>query len=482
MKLVGANASATVTGADELPGKSNYFIGNDPKKWRTNVPTYAKVKYAGVYPGVDLVYYGNQGGQLEYDFVVAPGADPNQIKLNFAGTEGMRIDAASGDLVLKLGEDEVRFHKPVVYQPTLEPLSSAPSPSVAAASGLDPSHSFPLSGIALDSSFVLAGNNEVAFRVAGYDPTRALVIDPELFYSTFLGGSNIDYGNGIAVDSSGNAYVAGFTQSSTFPTAAPNGGTPLNGTWNSNYGTAFVSKLDPSARTPAQTLVYSTYLGGSWYDIANGIAVDSSGNAYVTGQTYSSDFPTVNPYQSYGGGGDAFVSKISVGFLQVPGNLTNISVGSDGTVWGIGNLGQIWMYNPQSQTWLEAPGQLTQIAVGASGFVWGLNSAGNIYRYDPGTQNWDLIPGNLAKIAVGHDGDVWGINSAGQVWHFNPQTQNWDPVPGVLTQIAVGNDGAVWGLNGGQIWRFNPGIQNWQQVPGNMAQIAVGADGDVLGD
>ena len=123
---MGANPKAKVVGLDELPGKSNYFIGNDPKKWRTNVPSYARVKYEGVYPGVDLVYYGNQR-QLEYDFVVAPGADPNQIKLSFAGADGMRVDAASGDLVLNLGDDEVRFHKPAVYQPAVAAVSSLPS-------------------------------------------------------------------------------------------------------------------------------------------------------------------------------------------------------------------------------------------------------------------------------------------------------------------------------------------------------------------
>jgi hypothetical protein len=210
MKLVGASTSAAVTGADVLPGRSNYFIGNDPKKWRTNVPSYARVKYEGVYPGVDLVYYGNQR-QLECDFVLAPGADPNQIKLSFAGADGMRVDAASGDLVLKVGDNEVRFHKPAFYQPAVAAVSSPPSPSVASASGPDARHSFPLSGITRHCSFVLASNNEVAFRVAGYDPNRALVIDPVLVYSTYLGGSDDDWGYGITVDSSGNAYVTGTT-------------------------------------------------------------------------------------------------------------------------------------------------------------------------------------------------------------------------------------------------------------------------------
>jgi len=137
----------------------------------------------------------------------------------------------------------------------------------------------------------------------------------------------------------------------------------------------------------------------------------------------------VNPFRSF--------------FREVPGLLTQISVGSDGAVWGVNTVGQIWTYNIQDQTWQQAPGLLQQIAVGANGFVWGLNSAGDIYRYDPGTQNWDYISGNLAHIAVGSDGDVWGINSADQIWHFNQRTQVWDNIPGALHQLAVGYDGAV---------------------------------------
>jgi hypothetical protein len=299
MGLLGGNAKGRVVGLDELPGKSNYFIGNDPKKWRTNVPSYARVKYEGVYPGVDLVYYGNQR-QLEYDFVVEPGADPNQIKLSFAGAEGMRVDAASGDLVLKLGKDEVRFRKPAVYQPAVAAVPSSPSLSLAPASGLEARHS---ALVTLHSSFVLASNNQVAFRVAGYDPKRALVIDPVLSYSTYLGGSDNDLGNAIAVDSSGNAYVTGYTRSTDFPTVDP--------LQSSNHGKydAFVSKLNPAG----SALVYSTYLGGSKTDGGTGIAVDSSGNAYVTGQTYSTDFPTANPIQASNdaSNGTAFVAELN---------------------------------------------------------------------------------------------------------------------------------------------------------------------------
>jgi hypothetical protein len=271
------------------------------------VPSYAQVKYEGVYPGVDLVYYGNQR-QIEYDFVVAPGADPNQIKLSFAGADGMRLDAASGDLVVKVGNDEVRFRKPAVYQPVVTAVSSPRSNPVAAATGLDARHSFPRSGITRHSSFVLASNNEVAFRVAGYDPERALVIDPVLSYSTYLGGSGADYGYGIAVDSAGNAYVTGQTTSTDFPTANPIQGTCDNCAYETG-GDAFVAKLNPTG----SALVYSTYLGGSRHDTGQSIAVDAAGNAYVTGWTMSSDFPTFNPLQlsNEGGNGDAFVAKLN---------------------------------------------------------------------------------------------------------------------------------------------------------------------------
>jgi subtilase family serine protease len=170
------------------------------------------------------------------------------------------------------------------------------------------------------------------------------------------------------------------------------------------------------------------------------------------------------------------------GWQLEPGALSQVSVGSDGTVWGINGAGQAYMFNPQTQTWQQAPGLFSQIAVGASGFVWALNAAGQIYRYDPTLQSWDRIPGVLSQIAVGSDGDVWGINSSAQVYHFNSATETWSYIPGALAQIAVGYDGAVWGINAAQqIYRFNPGTQNWQQIPGALKQIAVGADGDVWG-
>ena len=248
MTLVEANPQSQAAGHDALPGKSNYFIGNDPAKWRTNIPTYAKVRYEGVYPGVDLVYYGNQG-QLEYDFVVAPGADPRLVTLAFEGAREVHIDAR-GELVLGVEGGEVRQHKPVVYQE--------------------------VAGVKQEVAgrYVMKGTRQVGFRVAAYDPSRPLIIDPVLVYSTYLGGSDEDVGFGIAVDAAGNAYVTGETSSTDFPTTAGAAQTTYAG-----GSDAFVTKLDATG----SGLVYSTYLGGSDGDIGLAIAVDGAGSAYVTG-------------------------------------------------------------------------------------------------------------------------------------------------------------------------------------------------------
>ena len=275
MTLVNDNPQSRAAGLDELPGKSHYFIGNDPAKWRTNIPTYAKVKYDGVYPGVDLVYYGNQG-QLEYDFVVAPGADPGLITLAFEGPRDVRIDAR-GELVLDVEGGELRQHKPVVYQE--------------------------VAGVKQEVAgrFVMKGKREVGFRVAAYDPTRPLIVDPVLVYSTYLGGSGPEFGLGIAVDGGGNAYVTGYTDSMNFPTTAAGA---LAG-----ESDVFVTRLNATGNG----LIYSAYLGGSSHDRASGIAVDSAGSAYVMGFTRSTDFPTTaGAAQTAHAGGfdDAFVSRL----------------------------------------------------------------------------------------------------------------------------------------------------------------------------
>ena len=295
MHLVGANSSAPGVAEDALPGKSNYFIGNDRSKWRTNVPNYGRVRYRAVYPGIDLVYYGNQR-LLEHDFEVAPGADPRRIRLAFEGSKRAEVEK-SGDLVLQLGDGEVRLQKPVIYQNTEAGRRE------------------------VTGGFVLR-KNQVTIQVGAYDRRRTLVIDPILSYSTYLGGTGEDAGSAVATDSSGNVYVVGLTASTAangFPITTQLSATGCAAvTPTGCSGTAddvFIVKIDPSGTggTTGTALVYSTFLGGNGDDEGYGISVDGSNNAYVTGFTSSTDFPlSASPYQPAIGSfqGSAFVTKI----------------------------------------------------------------------------------------------------------------------------------------------------------------------------
>jgi hypothetical protein len=276
MKLVGANTRAAVKGTDQLPGVTNYYIGNDPKQWRTGVPNYGKVHYDDVYPGIDLVYYGNQR-QLEYDFVVAPGADPRAIALSFEGPKSekrsTKIDA-KGDLVIKAEAGEVRFHKPVVYQELLGAGRRQP----------------------VEGSFKLLAENRVSFEVGSYDQTRPLVIDPLLSYATYLGGDSFDMAADIKVDGAGNAYVVGTAGSSNFTTTT-------GPAYAGGFSDVFVAKINPAGTA----FVYSTFVGGDGGEDGNGLAVDALGGVIATGATDSTNFPMGTPVA---GGTDAFIFKL----------------------------------------------------------------------------------------------------------------------------------------------------------------------------
>jgi hypothetical protein len=267
MQLAGASEHPRIEGEDLLPGKSNYFIGNDPSKWRANVPQFAKVRMTDVYRGIDVVYYGNQQ-QLEYDLVIRPGADPRQIRLLFRGAERVEVDP-SGDLAVHVNGEVLRHLRPVVYQQN----ANGPRDPVAA-------------------RYRQHGANEFGVDLAPYDAARPLIIDPVLVYSTYLDGDLGEFARAIAVDASGNAYVVGDTSSTNFPTA-----NPLQPAL-AGIADAFVVKLNAAG----SALVYSTYLGGGDAEFGQAIAVDASGNAYVTGYTYSTDFPTVNPLQAANAG------------------------------------------------------------------------------------------------------------------------------------------------------------------------------------
>jgi len=289
MRLDGANSLARVSGVEPLRGKSNYFIGDDPAKWHRNIPQFARVNYAAVYPGVDLVYYGNQG-QIEYDFRVAPGADPSQIVLNFDGASA-RLD--SGNLVLSTGQGDLLFHAPQIYQ-----QQGNTRKTVA-------------------GSFRQIASNKIGFAAGAYDHSRELIIDPTLSYSTYLGPGGGAIGESaaqVAVDSGLNIYLAGSTTSPNFPLPGPPEPPPIQSTLNGAQN-LFIAKIDPFA-TGKDELLFATYLGGSGTDTAAGVAVDGvSGSIYVAGSTTSPDFPfTPNAFQQGPPavpGTHGFLSKIS---------------------------------------------------------------------------------------------------------------------------------------------------------------------------
>jgi len=298
LRLLGANATPTVSGMEKLPGKTNYFLGNDPKQWRTEVPAFASVRYTGVYPGVDLIYHGRQS-QLEFDFVAAAGADvsritmevtelrPNEKKGEMGDELRARIDSA-GNLVLDAEDGRLVFHKPVAYQAKDSALGRA----------------------YVDARYVIKGKHQVGFEVGAHDARKAVIIDPILSYSTYLGGSQDDLGNAITVDASGSAYVTGGTTSSNFPVTSGVVQTTYGGAdggYQGVNGDIFVTKLSPDG----SSLVWSTYIGGSGDDNAYSIAVDGTG-VYLTGGTNSSDYPvTPGVYMpSSGGLTDVFVTKL----------------------------------------------------------------------------------------------------------------------------------------------------------------------------
>jgi hypothetical protein len=267
MTLGGARAAARAEGLDLQPGITSYFLGNDHSKWRSGVRHYSRVRYRNVYPGIDVIYYHNAEGRLEYDFVVGAGADPNAIQLSY--NRPVRTDS-HGDLLIA----GVRQNRPRVYQDGRE--------------------------IACD--YLVHGAKQVRFALARYDHSQPLTVDPVLVYSTYLGGPGYSYGQGIAVDASGSAYITGLARAPTQP-----GLDPFQQPEGLNYN-AYVIKLAPEG----DGLVYYIFIGDQ-YEAGNGIAVDATGAALITGETHSFNFPTQNPFQSlYGGGSaDGFVSKVS---------------------------------------------------------------------------------------------------------------------------------------------------------------------------
>jgi hypothetical protein len=261
MQFVGANGRAQISGAEELAGKINYLVGNNPARWQTRVGTFAQVRIGEIYPGVNLTYYGNQQ-QLEYDFTVAPAADPGVIVIHFDGADKISINP-DGEMVLNLGDSEIRQPKPVIYQ---------------TANGARRE---------VSGGYAVLDAHTVGFAIGDYDRSLPLVIDPILSYSTYFGGSANDIAWKVAVDTNGFVYVAGQTLSTKLASFGAFQTNYTGGTWT---GDAFVAKFT----SDFSSLVYCTYLGGSQDDFAYGLAVDAAGDVFLVGSTDSPNFPTTN--------------------------------------------------------------------------------------------------------------------------------------------------------------------------------------------
>ena len=390
MRLVGANPTPEMSGVEELPGKSNYFIGRDSKKWQTGIPNFRKVAAHNVYPGIDLVYYGSQR-QLEYDFTVAPGADPRAIRLAFetgsSKTENRQskiqnlkskiaIDA-NGDLVIGIDGSELRFRKPVVYQEQL----TVDSRQLTAGDNREP----------VDARYVLrmadpkseglsrpAGIEnpkfEVAFAVGPYDTSRPLIIDPVLSYSTYLGGSDIDSAKALAVDSHGSAYLVGQTDSRNFPTAHALQPALGGGAVPALPNDAFITKLTADG----SALAYSTFIGGALgNERANAIAVDSFGIAYVVGTTNSADFPvTLGAFDTLCG--DDGICDATVIIDDIP-----LTPQSDAFVLKLNSSGSALVYSTYLGAFGNDEGAGIAVDNGGSAFVTG-NTAATNFPITPG--------------------------------------------------------------------------------------------------
>ena len=402
MRLVGANAQPQIAAGSQLPGRSNYFIGNDRSRWHAGVPQYSRVSYRDVYPGVNMAFHGEQR-QLEFDFIVAPGATPATIRLGVSGTNRIVTDD-SGNLILASSAGDVLLHKPVAYQEK----DGARQP--------------------VDARFAMQANNQVGFELGTYDRSRELVIDPSVSYATYLGGTAEDDGYAIAVDSSGNAYVTGQTKSGNFPT--------LSALHSSNAGgfDVFVTELSADG----SSLVFSTYIGGTSDDSGNAIVVDTSGNVFVAGGTTSANFPTVGAFQSaFGGVVDAFVLE-----LNPSGSALTYStlVGGSGTDVATGlavdGAGSAYIVGSTTSTDLPTHSPIQSAIAGASnGFVTKLNTSGNALDYST------YLGGGTGDFAV-----AVAVDSSNNAYVTGGTKNTSFPTTSGVFQGTCGSDGSC---NGG---------------------------------
>jgi CSLREA domain-containing protein len=441
-QLLDANPNPQVVGVDELPGKINYFTGNNPTQWRTNVPTYAKVKYENVYPGVDLVYYGNQR-QLEYDFIVAPGVDPQVIQLSLQDENGQALTTdidANGDLILRLADGELRLRKPLVYQE-----SDGARHEIAGGYTIH--------------KHATRNTQHVSFQIAAYDPTKPLIIDPVLSYSTYLGGEFDERVFNITMDADGSTYVVGYTDGH-FPNPFPQPPSPL-----ANSQAAFVTKIAPNGAS----LLYTTIFQGDRNDVGTSVAVDSAGNAYMTGHTSSTNFPTTpgalrESRLPSDGANDAFVAK-----LDPAGNVVY------STYLGGSGAGSLVYYRGRAQ-FAEEAGEGIAVDAAGNAYITGFTTSTDFRLVNalPGVGGvfpqtcFDIL--NAGSLTVCPDAFVAKLNPTGSALLYSTYLGGSDTDKGAAIAVdTVGNayvTGHTWSndfrplQNAYQSVRFNPGTSD----------------------
>ncbi len=423
LRLLGANPKTPVVGQAELPGKSNYFIGRNPAGWHTNVPTYARVAYENAYPGVDVIYYGQQG-RLENDFIIAPGANPGRVRLQIQTAGQVKLNA-DGEVIIGTKAGQVSLRRPVAYQE-----SGSRHVPVAV-------------------RYVRLAKDEVGLAAVGYDRRKPLIIDPVLLYSTYIGGNGGDIAYGIGVDSNDDTYICGETNSSNFPT--------LNGKQTSygGSGDAFVAELNPTDTA----LVYSTYLGGSGADAAYACALSNTDTMYVTGVTYSTDFPitptptstsSTTAFQTtYGGNGDAFVTAVgSTGSTLTYSSYlggseldqgNGITVDSSGDAWVTGSTQSANIAIPAGTT----PDQST-FAGASDAFVAEVNFAGTQLMYFTYLGGSQADSGQAIKLDSSGNVFVAGYTYSTDFPTANPvQSANAGSSDAFVSELTPKNSGAA---------------------------------------
>ena len=473
LKMLGANTTPETAGQEELPGRIHYFNGNDPAKWRRNIPTYRKAYFKDVYPGIDVVYYGNQQ-ELEYDFVVTAGANPKLIKFAVAGADQIRLDKA-GRLLLSLKHGDVTLNKPVIYQ--LDENGSRNE---------------------VKGAYVIKGN-EVRFKLDRFDSNKPLIIDPVLSYSTLLGSNNNDQAFGVSVDSQGNAYVTGTTDGTTFPTTA--------GSFKSTStrSGAFVTKLNAAGTA----LVYSTYISGEGTTNATSIAVDPSGNAHITGTTSARDFPIVNGLKTtsnffkttdaavnWNNQNTGLVGDVNL-IAAAPNAPNTIYAATTDGIYRSTDAGATW--TKATATGLSSPTFATALAVdpGNSLIVY-VSVFSGLAKSTDGGNNWTTIntsslnislvstivfdPATPSTMYVGASNGLFKSTDSGATWvaqnNFsvvgtpNVRALAIDPTSPLTIYAGTSNNGLFKSTNGGGVWTaMNSGMGG--PNPTNVNVIAI---------